>query len=104
MLQLQVPFSMLLSGSSGSGKTVWTKELLTAARDSNILTEPFDKVIVAYSQYQPIYDEIASIYSTDPSKFELTTQVPWDELNELDGTKNTCIYVDDMMLDYGTYN
>ncbi len=83
---------------------MWTKALLTAARDTNILTKPLDKVIVAYSQYQPIYDEIASLYSDDPAKLELTTQVPWDELNELDGTKNTLVWLDDLMLDYGWYN
>ena len=48
------PFSMLVSGPSGSGKSVWTKKLLL----SSLIQPSPERIIWCYGQWQPLYDNI----------------------------------------------
>ena len=95
MLKINLPFSMLLSGASGSGKTYFTRDLLT----SDIFDKPINKIIYSYSQHQPIYDTLAS--SFPPDKFELTNIIPWSEIDKMDGSTNNILVIDDQMCDIG---
>ena len=63
MLKLQVPASFIISGASGSGKTQWIYELFKknqALRQNGgdgFFEKPFDREILSYKQYQPLYDK-----------------------------------------------
>ena len=48
------PFSMVASGPSGSGKSVWTKKLLL----SSLIQPSPERIIWCYGQWQPLYDNI----------------------------------------------
>ena len=48
------PFSMVVSGPSGSGKSVWTKKLLL----SSLIQPSPERIIWCYRQWQPHYDNI----------------------------------------------
>lgn len=105
MLQLQTPFSMILSGASGSGKTRWTYDMLKFDLElrknssEGLFEKPFDKIIYAYSTYQPIYDEMAELYPN--GRFESSSAVPWTEIESLDGSLNVLLVIDDKMSDIG---
>lgn len=92
MLKLQVPFSMLLSGASGSGKTFWTYELLKC---ENVFEKKFDRIVYCYSQYQPVYDKMSESFTLE--QFEMTSVIPWEEISEMNGEKQTLLIIDDQM-------
>ena len=48
------PFSMVVSGPSGSGKSVWTKKLLL----SSLIQPSPERIVWCYGQWQPLYDNI----------------------------------------------
>ena len=48
------PFSMVVSGPSGSGKSVWTKKLLL----SSLIQPSQEHIIWCYRQWQPLYNNI----------------------------------------------
>ena len=49
------PFTCMVVGMTGSGKTVWIQSLLQQAQ--NILEPPLERIIWCYSQWQPTYSE-----------------------------------------------
>lgn len=54
--RFKLPFTAILSGSSGCGKSYFVKALLENM-DQTMSTRP-DKVIWCYGAYQPLYDEL----------------------------------------------
>ena len=48
------PFSMVVSGPSGIGKSVWTKKLLL----SSLIQPSQERIIWCFGQWQPVYDNI----------------------------------------------
>ena len=48
------PFSMVVSGPSGSGKSVWTKKLLL----SSLIQPSPERIIWCFGQWQPHYDNL----------------------------------------------
>ena len=64
-----------------------------------LFEKPFDKIIYAYSTYQPIYDEMAELYPN--GRFESSSAVPWTEIESLDGSLNVLLVIDDKMSDIG---
>jgi len=101
MLKFQVPGSLLVSGSSGSGKTRWIHDLLKKDHDlraggiagQGLFEKPFDNLILFYQQYQPIYDDIAALFP----KAHMSQGVQWEDVDALDGSLQTCLFLDDMM-------
>jgi len=104
MLKFQVPGSFLVSGSSGSGKTRWIHDLLKKDFDlrhgtegssggKGLFEKPFDNLILFYQQYQPIYDDIAALFP----KAHMSQGVQWEDVDVLDGSLQTCLFLDDMM-------
>ena len=99
MLKFQVPGSFVVSGSSGSGKTRWIRDLfkkdheLRQGGGDGMFEKPFDNLILCYQQYQPIYDDIGVLFP----KVHMSQGVAWEEIEALDGTLQTCLLLDDLM-------
>jgi hypothetical protein len=50
--------SWYIAGSSGSGKTFFLAKLIR--NQARLFKKPYDHIIICYSQYQPIYSELAA--------------------------------------------
>ena len=85
------PFSMVISGPSGSGKSEWTKELLL----SSLIQPTPERIIWCFGQWQPLYDTIR-------------TKIPWiefvsgipdylDDQHYINASKRNIIVFDDLM-------
>ena len=58
--RLKHPFTSVIAGPTGSGKTQFVKRLILA--DGNTLIEPaLDNIIWCYGEYQDAYDHLASL-------------------------------------------
>ena len=86
---IQAPFTMIISGQSGAGKTTFVKKILEHLE--TICDEKFERVLYSYSIDQPLYSEIARIPKVEMNKGFPTV----DETNKL----STLIVIDDMMID-----
>ena len=90
-ITFQHPFTMTMSGPTGSGKTMLLKELL---RKDKIIPSP-DRIVYLYKRWQHLYDEMQE---TIPN-IEFIRGIP-DDLDEdafFDVKKNNVIICDDMM-------
>lgn len=58
LLPFSAPTTILIRGSTQSGKTHFTKRLLQNA--DKMFSTPVDKIIYAYSEHQPMFDEMMS--------------------------------------------
>ena len=56
--QFEHPFTCMVAGMTGSGKTVWVQLLLTQAY--RMINLPLEKIVWCYSQWQPAYNGNAS--------------------------------------------
>lgn len=56
MIKFHAPFSLLIAGSSGTGKTQIVYKLLQ--NQSDLFTTPPDKILYCYGQYQSLFDDI----------------------------------------------
>ena len=54
--QFEHPFTCMVAGMTGSGKTVWVQSLLTQAY--RMINLPPEKIVWCYSQWQPAYMEM----------------------------------------------
>jgi hypothetical protein len=103
MLKLQGPAGFVLSGASGSGKTWWTYELFKRDQESRkggddgLFEKPFDRVILSYKQYQPLYEKFVQLFPS--GVVQLCSGVPWDEIDAIDGQdgRQTALLLDDQM-------
>ena len=85
------PFSMVVSGPSGSGKSVWTKKLLL----SSLIQPSPERIIWCYGQWQPLYDNIRKRIP----RIEFVNGIP-DHLNDqhyIDVSKRNILVFDDLM-------
>ena len=55
------PFTCMIAGMTGSGKTLWVKSLLQQAQKAIHL--PPERIVWCYSQWQPAYSEIIDDYT-----------------------------------------
>ena len=84
---LKHPFTMVVSGPTGSGKTMWVKRLIEQ-RDTVSFPPPL-KISYFYGEYQSAFDEIKNV----------------EFVNGLDGIENygsgepSWIIIDDLMLE-----
>ena len=85
------PFSMVVTGPSGSGETEWTRKLLL----SSLIQPPPQRILWCFGQWQPLYDDIQK-------------RIPWiefvhgipDYLNSsqyIDVNKRNLLIFDDLM-------
>ena len=85
------PFSMVVSGPSGSGKSVWTKKLLL----SSLIQPSPERIIWCYGQWQPLYDNIRKRIP----RIEFVNGIP-DHLNDqhyINVGKRNLLVFDDLM-------
>lgn len=78
------PCTIVLSGSSNSGKSYLTKQLLDNRHE--MFHPPPDRVIWCYSEYQPLYDKINDV----------TFHEGMYDIDELDTSQSTLIVYDDL--------
>jgi len=93
MMELQTPYTMVVSGQTGSGKTHWVMQLLKNQKELHNV--PFDNIIIGFSMIQPTYLN----FKMANDNVSLVEGLPRDEINTLDGTKNTLIILDDLMVE-----
>ena len=58
-LQLKTPFTMIIAGGSGCGKTTLVLNMIKHI--SHVADIPPRKIVIVYSQMQPLYEEIVKI-------------------------------------------
>ena len=87
----QHPFTMTISGPTGSGKTMLLKELL---QKDKIMPSP-DRIVYLYKRWQPLYDQMQEILTN----IEFMRGIPEknDEDSFFDLEKNNIVICDDMM-------
>ena len=89
-VRLKHPFTCVISGPTGSGKTVFTKQLFTS---KGIIDPPPDNIIWCYGEYQDGYDHLASLVP----EIRFVEGIPADLLHSLDRTQRNVIVIDDLM-------
>ena len=87
----QHPFTMTISGPTGSGKTMFLKELLYKGK----LSPTPDRIVYLYKRWQPLYDQMQEFIAN----IEFIRGIPknLDEDSFFDVKKNNIIICDDMM-------
>jgi hypothetical protein len=85
------PFTMMVCGPTGSGKTVWLQKLLT----SDGIQPPVRRIVWCYGQWQPAYDQM----SRTMSNIEFVRGIPDDLESEsyFNPSVNNLIVLDDLM-------
>ena len=83
-LRLSHPFSCVVNGPSGAGKTEWIRKLLYY-KDDMIKDAP-DKIIWCYGQYQPMFSLMKGIEFVEGLNYTITPGV------------KTLLILDDLML------
>lgn len=91
--QLLHPFTALVAGMTGSGKTIWVQNLLENA--VQVIKPVPQRIIWSYSQWQPAYDQMSK---TIPG-IEFVKGIPHDIDEDwyFDATINNLIVIDDQM-------
>ena len=54
--RLEHPFTCMVAGMTGSGKTAWVRSLLQQASEAICL--PSERIVWCYSKWQPAYTEM----------------------------------------------
>ena len=83
--RLAHPFTCIVSGPSGSGKSVFTLKLIE--RIQEIISPPSERILFCYGEYQQIFDNYPGV--------EFHDELP--EVNSCDGKKRTLFVMDDLM-------
>ena len=60
--QLVHPFTCMVAGMTGSGKTVWVQALFQQAQA--VIDQPPERIIWCYSQWQPAYTQLLMMIPT----------------------------------------
>jgi len=98
-LQFHIPFSMLIAGSSGSGKSTWIEKLLI--QQSNVLNKTWDKILYCYSIYDPSYEKLEKIIPNLELMQGFPTEIVKQFHNNVQRTKQTLIVLEDLMVEAG---
>jgi hypothetical protein len=84
-LRLKHPFCLILSGGTGSGKTVFTFKLISEAQ--RMITPPPEKIIYCYGEFQEIFNDYPEV--------EFTEGLP--DISQFDGSHRTLLIIDDLL-------
>ena len=98
--QLVHPFTCMVAGMTGSGKTVWVQSLLQQAQ--TVIDQQPERIIWCYSQWQPAYTQLLMIIPT----IEFVKGIPESLENDsyLDVNIRNLIVIDDQMTEAGKDN
>ena len=94
------PFTCMVAGMTGSGKTVWVQSLLTQAY--RMINFPPEKIVWCYSQWQPAYMEMLITIPNIEFVKGIPTALEQDAY--LDVNKRNLIVIDDQMIEAGKDN
>lgn len=83
------PFTCMVAGPTGSGKSVFTFKLISEAHDQ--ITPPPQKIIYCYGEYQPIFNDYPQV----------TFSEGLPDNSEFDGKQRTLLILDDLMTEAG---
>jgi len=83
------PFTCMIAGPTGSGKSVFTFRLISEAGEQII--PPPQKIIYCYGEYQAIFNEYPQVAFREG--------LP--DINEFDGKQRTLLILDDLMSEAG---
>lgn len=79
------PFTALLAGPTGCGKTVFTFKFIREAK--TLISPPPENIVYCYSEYQPIFDDYPYV----------TFNEGLPDISQFDGKQNTLLIIDDLM-------
>ena len=87
------PSTMIVSGASGSGKTMWIYRFLQQVKQ--LMSEPPDRILLCYGIYQPIYQEMMNTIE-NMSLSEGCDQETLEHLGVFDPSIKTVLILDDL--------
>ena len=93
---LKHPFTCVVAGPTGSGKTQFVRELLAPRGEDVIIPSP-EHVLWCYGEYQDVYHHLASV----APHVNFVEGFPDDLLSSLDRTKRNLVVIDDLMSETG---
>ena len=98
--QLVHPFTCMVAGMTGSGKTVWIQSHLQQAE--TVIDQPPERIVWCYSQWQLAYKQLLMMIPT----IEFVKGIPESLENDsyLDVNKRSLIVIDDQMFEAGKDN
>ena len=98
--QMLHPFTCMVAGMTGSGKTFWVQSLLQQAQ--TVIDQPPERIIWCYSQWQPAYTQLLMMIPT----IEFVKGIPpsLDNDSYLDINIRNLIVIDDQMIEAGSDN
>lgn len=79
------PFTAIVSGPTGCGKTVFTFKFISEA--INMISPPPEKIVYCYGEYQPIFNEYPNVIFNEG--------LP--DIAMFDGKERTLLILDDLM-------
>ena len=91
------PFTCMVAGMTGSGKTVWVQSPLTQAY--RMISLPPEKIVRCYSQWQPAYMEILVTIPNREFVKGILTALEQDAYFSVN--KRNLVVFDDQMIDAG---
>ena len=83
------PFTCMVAGPTGSGKSVFTFKLISEAYDQ--ITPPPEKILYCYGEYQSVFADYPQV----------TFHEGLPDNNEFDGKHRTLLILDDLMSEAG---
>ena len=98
--QFEHPFTWMVAGMTGSGKTVWVQLLLTQAY--RMINLPPEKIVWCYSQWQPAYMEMLVTIPNIEFVKGIPTALEQDAYFSVN--KRNLIVIDDQMIEVGKDN
>lgn len=90
VVQFTVPTSIVVAGSSGSGKTTFVKKLLENANE--MFTEKIDHICYYYNIWQETYEDMEKLMNIDFHQ-GLPTEI---DLKQMDSKTHKIIVLDDL--------
>ena len=89
------PFTSMIAGMTGSGKTAWVRSLLQQA--SETIYPPPERIVWCYSQWQPAYTEM--LVAMPHIEFVKGTPTALEQDSDFDVNKGNLILFDDQIID-----
>ena len=83
--RLAHPFTCIVSGPTGSGKSVFTLKLIEHAQE--IISTPPERILFCYGEYQNLFDNCLGVEFHDGLS----------KVSSFDGMKRTLLVMDDLM-------
>jgi hypothetical protein len=94
MNKLIHPSNILVAGPTGCGKTYFVMKLIM----NDMFTTRFDRIVLVYSEWQPLYDDLR-LYRPDT---EFVRELNEDLYHSFDRTRDNLVILDDQMTSGGS--